>query len=91
MVEKNVPGFCTELKEAMTILEVDEKSELLKEQGKEIRTETIKKESDWGTEKENCGENDGRIVERMMVKSKADRILLNYFVFNRKPKSYLLE
>ena len=46
MVEKNVPGFCTELKEAMTILEVDEKSELLKEQGKEIRTETIKKESD---------------------------------------------
>ena len=26
-----------------------------------------------------------------MVESKADRILLNHFVFDRKPKSYLLE
>ena len=82
MMEKNVPGFCTELKEALEIMDVNEDDEILGKDGKEIRKE-LKKQI-IKIQKE-------RLVEKMMCESKADRVLINNFKFDGRAKKYLSE
>ena len=82
MMEKNVPGFCVELREALEIMNVNEDDEILRKDGKEIRKE-LKKQI-VKIQKE-------RLVEKMLGESKADRVLLNNFKFDGKVKKYLTE
>jgi hypothetical protein len=79
---KNVPGFCTEVKEAMKMLNVAEDDQLLKQDGKKIRKELKKKVINLQKEK---------LVEKMLGESKCDRVLMHNFEFNGKVKRYLVE
>ena len=82
MMKKNVPGFCVELKEALQIMNLNERSELLLKDGKKIR-EALKKKIVL-IQKE-------RLVEKMMSESKSDGILLNNFKFDGRAKKYLID
>ena len=82
MMKKNVPGFCVELKEALQIMNLNERSELLLKDGKKIR-EALKKKIVL-IQKE-------RLVEKMMSESKSDGILLNNFKFDGRAKKYLVD
>ena len=82
MINNKVPGFCTELDEALNIMGLEAEDELLKKSGIEIRASLKKKIIEMQKE---------RLVQKMMTESKADRVLLNGFNFNGKMKSYLSE
>ena len=82
MMEKNVPGFCVEVKEALKIMELNENSELLLQNCEKIR-EVLKK-------KIICIQKE-RLVENMLQESKSDRLLLYNFQFDGKAKNYLKE
>ena len=79
MLEKNIPGFCTELKEACDILGVEfdqllEKSEIrpyLKEKVIEIQRK--------------------QLLNQMILSSKMDKVLLQGFNFNGKVMKHLQE
>ena len=82
MRQNKVPGFCSELDEALKIMGVHADDELLKKERQEIRCSLKKKI----VEIQKC-----RLVQKMMIESKADRILLNGFNFDGNMKSYLRE
>ena len=81
-MEKKVPGFCVEVLEALKIFGLQEDSEELLKEGKELRKflkiRIIQIQND-------------RLVEQMLKESKTDRLLLNNFHFDGKVKKYLLE
>ena len=79
MMEKNVPGFCTELKEACEILGV-EFAELLDKN--EIRP--YLKEKVIEIQKK-------QLLNQMVMSSKTDKVLLRGFDFNGKAMKYLQE
>lgn len=73
MVEKSVPGFCMEVKDALKkTMDIQAEDELLLKSGKEIRKELKKRIIKIQKE---------RLVE-MLNETKADRVLLNNFQFN---------
>ena len=79
LLDKNVPGFCTELQDACTLLGV-KLCDLMAE--KDVR-KTLKKKVVQIQEKE--------LYKRMMLSSKMDGILINGFQFTGKPMKYLSE
>ena len=81
-MEKNVPGFCVEVKEALKIMELNENSELLLQNCDKIREELKKKII--------CIQKE-RLVENMLQESESDRLLLYNFQFDGKAKNYLEE
>ena len=82
MIQNKVPGFCSELDEALDKMGLKADDELLKKSGAEIRCSLKKKIIVMQKE---------RLVQKMMTESKADRILLNGFNFDGKIKLYLSE
>ena len=82
MLQNKVPGFCSELDKALEIMDVHAEDALLKKKRQEIRCSLKKKI----IEIQKC-----RLMQKMMLESKADRILLNGFNFDGKMKSYLRE
>ena len=82
MIQNKVPGFCTELDEALDVMDLQADDALLKRSRMDIRN-TLKKKI-IAIQKE-------RLLQKMLTESKADRILLNGFNFDGKMKSYLSE
>ena len=82
MIENQVPGFCTELDESLKVMGLHADDVLLKKRRELIRT-TLKKKI--------IQIQSDRLVQKMWVETKGDRILLNGFKFNGKMKSYLSE
>ena len=82
MLEKKVPGFCTEVLSALRLFELDLSSIEMVSDGKVLR-ELIKRKI---VKIQNT-----RLVEHMLAESKTDRLLLNNFHYDGKVKKYLLE
>ena len=80
MIHNKVPGFCSELHEALEIMGLKADDDVLKKCGMEIRCHLKEKIIEMQKE---------RLVQKMMVESKADRVLLNGFNFDGKMKEYL--
>ena len=79
LLAKNVPGFCSELQEACSLLGVS-LSDLIGEKDvrKLLKMKVVKIQAE-------------ELYKRMMLSSKMDGILLNGFQFSGKPKKYLSE
>ena len=82
MMEKNVPGFCVEVKQALDVFNLNEDSAELLKDGKELRLLLKRKIVQIQSE---------RLVEQMLKESKTDQLLLHGFQFDGKVKKYLLE
>ena len=80
MFEKRVPGFCTELEEALKMFNVSDT--WFKKDEKKFRIELKSKIVEMQRE---------RLLEQMICESKADQVLLNKFEFNGKMQKYLVE
>ena len=77
MFEKDVPGFCTEVKEACSIFNIQFMDMASKN---DIR----------GNMKKIVIEMQGsQLLQMMMISSKADRVLLNGFKYDGKCKKYI--
>ena len=77
MFEKDVPGFCTEVKEACSIFNV-------------LFQEIVKNDDVRESMKKKVIEVQGReLLQMMMVSSKTDRVLLNGFKYNGRCQRYL--
>ena len=79
LLRKNVPGFCTELKEACDIFEVSMESLINASDVRHVLKEKVIKIQE--TE----------LMKRMVGGSKMDGVILEGFVFNGKMKKYLTE
>ena len=82
MMKNQVPGFCTELLECLKIMGLDEDSEELQKDGKDLRELLKLKIVEIQSE---------RLVEQMLTESKTDRLLLHNFHFDGKMQKYLSE
>jgi hypothetical protein len=82
MLAKNVPGFCTELLGALRNFDLEENDLLFEEDGKKIREKLKRKIVEMQSEK---------LGKKMLLESKCDRLLLNNFSFDGRPKRYLME
>ena len=80
MYEKNVPGFCTELKEALKIFGLQIK--LPDEDQGKMRSELKRKMIELQEE---------RLFKQMICESKANQILLSNFQFNGQIQTYLVK
>jgi hypothetical protein len=80
MLDKKIPGFCTHLQSCCELFEVSVR-ELLEVEG-DVR-ELLKKKAIQLQGK--------RLVQQMLLASKADQLLLNNFLFDGKMRSYLKE
>ena len=79
LMEKNVPGFCTELSEACNIIGVSISDfDDVKDVRKVLKEKIIELQSK-------------ELYKRMLLSSKMDRILLNGYKFDGKPMKYLFE
>ena len=80
LMKKQVPGFCAEVKQAITILNIQSFEEL-------VKIQRIRKHI-----KEKITKLQGNIIlQKMLVGSKTDAVLMNKFNYNGKMKKYLLE
>ena len=82
MMKNKVPGFCTEVLECLKIMGLDEDSEELQKEGKDLRQLLKLKIVEIQSE---------RLVEKMLTESKTDRLLLHNFHFDGKMQKYLTE
>ena len=82
MIQNKVPVFCSELDETLELMGLKADDDLLKKSGTEIRCSLKKKIIEI---------QKNRLVQKMMIESKTDRILLNGFNFDGKMKAYLSE
>ena len=78
MLPKNIPGFCTSLKNALELLEINlDMLEHVNDKRKVLKEIVIKMQTK-------------RLIERMTLTSKTDRMLLG-FSFTGKMKKYLID
>ena len=82
MMENKVPGFCLEVIEALKVMGLNEDSEELLKEGKELRQVLKSKIIEIQRE---------RLVDQMLKESKCDRLLLHKFQFDGKIKKYLVD
>ena len=78
LLQKNVPGFCTEVAEACEILGVSLDELVQLDVRKTMKEKLIKLQAK-------------ELFQRMSLSSKMDKILLNGFLFDGKIKQYLLD
>ena len=82
MMEKEVPGFCTEVITALEAFDLTKDSEELMLDGKKLRELLKSKIIQIQSE---------RMVKQMLDESKTDRLLLNGFHFDGSVKEYLVK
>ena len=82
MLVKKIPGFCVDLIDSMTKFNLQEGDEILEKDGKQIRKHL---------KKEIVAMQSQKLGKNMLLESKCDRLLLNDFNFDGKPKRYLTE
>ena len=82
MMRKKVPGFCVELLKALENFGLQEDDQLFEKEGKKIRENLKMKIVEMQSQK---------LGKQMLLESKCDRLLLHGFLFDGRPKKYLLE